>query len=325
MSLSEQPGGLMSRFNALAEPSRFRILALLTAMELAVGELAQVLGQSQPRVSHHVRVLDEAGLVERRKEGSFVYLALAESAEAEALFALAARWLDGDSAAQLRADASRLDAIREARAEAARRYFEAHAATWEEIRALHVEESRIEAAIEHALSGEPLGTLLDIGTGTGRMLELFADRAKAAIGVDRSSDMLRLARVKLDDAGVNSASLRQGDMYALPLGEESVETIILHQVLHYAQSPGMAIAEASRVLRPNGRLLVIDFAAHEREELRNRDAHLRLGFADEAMRGWFRSAGITLDLVERLEGGELTVILWRGRKGGDGSARRVAA
>jgi ArsR family transcriptional regulator len=156
------------------------------------------------------------------------------------------------------------------------------------------------------------------------MLELFADRAEAAIGVDRSSDMLRLARVKLDDAGVSGASLRQGDMYSLPLGEESVETILLHQVLHYAQSPGMAIVEAARVLRPGGRLLVIDFAAHEKAELRERDAHLRLGFADEAMRGWFRSAGLELDHIERLEGGELTVILWRGRKGA-GPSRQVAA
>ena len=315
----------MSRFQALAEPSRFRILALLTVMELAVGELAQVLGQSQPRVSHHVRVLDEAGLVERRKEGSFVYLALSDGAEVEALFALAARWLDDDSAAQMRADASRLDAIREARAEAARKYFEAHARTWADIRALHVEESAIETAIERALAGEKLGTLLDIGTGTGRMLELFADRADAAVGVDRSSDMLRLARVKLDEAGVNGASLRQGDMYALPMGEESVETIILHQVLHFAQSPGMAIAEAARVLRPGGRLLVIDFAAHDRSDLRDRDAHLRLGFADEAMRGWFRGAGLEVDHIERLEGGELTVILWRGRKSAAGDPKRQVA
>ncbi len=315
----------MSRFQALAEPSRFRILALLTVMELAVGELAQVLGQSQPRVSHHVRVLDEAGLVERRKEGSFVYLALSDGAEAQALFDLAARWLDDDSAQQLRIDANRLDAIRDARAEAARRYFEQHARTWADIRSLHVEESAIERGIEQALAGEELGTLLDIGTGTGRMLELFADRADAAIGVDRSSDMLRLARVKLDDAGVTGASLRQGDMYALPMGEESVETIILHQVLHYAQSPGMAIAEAARVLKPDGRLLVIDFAAHDRAELRERDAHLRLGFADDAMRGWFRAAGLELDLIDRLEGGELTVILWRGRKGAVDPERQVAA
>jgi ArsR family transcriptional regulator len=167
--------------------------------------------------------------------------------------------------------------------------------------------------------------LLDIGTGTGRMLELFADSADGAIGVDRSSEMLRLARVKLEAAGVTRASLRQGDMSALPLGDASATTILLHQVLHFAQTPGTAIAEAARVLRPDGRLLVIDFAQHERDELRNRDAHLRLGFADDAMRGWFAAAGLALDRIDRLEGGELSVILWRGRKAGTSTRDRAAA
>ena len=325
MSLSPQPGALATRFQALADPSRLRILALLRAMELAVGEIAQVLGQSQPRVSHHVRVLDEARLIERRKEGSWVYLGLAAAAAPDALFALADQWLDPATQAQFASDAQRLDAIRAERAEAARRYFEAHAATWDSVRSLHVAECEVEAAIADAMAGEPLGELLDIGTGTGRMLELFAHQAEGAIGVDRSSEMLRLARVKLDEAGIAGASLRQGDMYALPLADRSVDSILLHQVLHFAQTPGTAIAEAARVLRPGGRLLVIDFAAHEREELRNRDAHLRLGFADDAMRGWFAAAGLAVDRIDRLEGGELTVILWRGRKAGATTSDRAAA
>lgn len=325
MSLSVSSVALSPRFQALADPSRLRILSLLRAMELAVGELALILGQSQPRVSHHVRVLDEAKLIERRKEGSWVYLGLSQSADSEALFALIERWLDADSAAQFDSDRARLDGIRAERAEAARRYFEAHAATWDSIRSLHVAECEIEQAIASALSGEPLGALLDIGTGTGRMLELFADEAEGAIGVDRSSEMLRLARVKLDAAGVAGASLRQGDMYALPLADHSVDSIILHQVLHYAQTPGSAVSEAARVLRPGGRLLVIDFAQHDREELRNRDAHLRLGFADDAMRGWFGAAGLEVDRIDRLEGGELTVILWRGRKAGAARSTRKAA
>jgi ubiquinone/menaquinone biosynthesis C-methylase UbiE len=325
MSLSPPSSALASRFQALADPSRLRILALLRAMELAVGEIAQVLGQSQPRVSHHVRVLDEARLIERRKEGSWVYLRLAPSAAPDVLFALADRWLDPQTEAQFESDATRLDAIRAERAEAARRYFEAHAASWDSVRSLHVAESEVEAAIVAALGDEPLGALLDIGTGTGRMLELFAAEADGAIGVDRSSEMLRLARVKLDAAGISGASLRQGDMYALPLADRSVDSIILHQVLHYAQTPGTAIAEAARVLRPGGRLLVIDFAQHDREELRNQDAHLRLGFADDAMRGWYAAAGLAVDRIDRLEGGELTVILWRGRMPGDARGQRAAA
>jgi ArsR family transcriptional regulator len=157
------------------------------------------------------------------------------------------------------------------------------------------------------------------------MLELFASQADSAIGIDRSSEMLRLARVKLEAAGVEGASLRQGDMYALPLSERSADSIILHQVLHYAQQPGAAIAEAARVLRPGGLLLVIDFAQHDREELREKDAHLRLGFADDAIRGWFSAAGLELERTERLEGGELTVILWRGVKPGAARQERAAA
>ena len=325
MSLSPLSQSLAARFQALADPSRLRILALLRTMELAVGEIAQVLGQSQPRVSHHVRVLDEARLIERRKEGSWVYLGLAAAAAPDVLFALADQWLDSDTEALFASDAARLDSIRADRAEAARRYFEAHAATWDSVRSLHVAECEVEAAIAGALSDEPLGALLDIGTGTGRMLELFARQADGAIGVDRSSEMLRLARVKLDSAGIAGASLRQGDMYSLPLGDRSVDSILLHQVLHYAQAPGTAIAEAARVLRPGGRLLVIDFAQHEREELRNQDAHLRLGFADDAMRGWFAASGLAMDRIDRLEGGELTVILWRGRKDGGAPRQRVAA
>jgi ArsR family transcriptional regulator len=163
------------------------------------------------------------------------------------------------------------------------------------------------------LGKRPLGRLVDIGTGTGRMIELFASRATQSIGIDRSSEMLRLARVKLEAAGIVS-SLRQGDMYALPLGDQCADTVVIHQVLHYAHSPATAIAEAARVLAPGGTLLVVDFAAHEREELREQDAHIRLGFEDEVMSAWFASAGLETNHVQHLEGGELTVTLWRGVK-----------
>jgi ubiquinone/menaquinone biosynthesis C-methylase UbiE len=315
---------LAALFQALADPTRLRILALLRSMELSVGELAQLLGQSQPRVSRHVRILSDSGLVGRRKEGSWVYLQLAEPGRTKSLFALANE-VDPDASQLFAADAARLDTIRADRAEAARRYFEAHAATWENVRALHIADAEIERAIAALLAERPLGALLDIGTGTGRMLELFAPKAESAIGIDRSSEMLRLARVKLDEAGISGANLRQGDMYALPLGDCSANSIILHQVLHYAQQPGPAIAEAARVLAPGGQLLIIDFAQHDRAELKEQDAHLRLGFADDAMRGWFSAAGLELDRIERLGGGELTVILWRGVKAGAPKSERAAA
>ena len=304
---------LADRFQAVSDPTWLRILALVARMELSVGELAQLLEQSQPRVSRHVRILADAGIVERRKEGSWVFLALVDAKETAPLLRLVDAWMDKSTRSVFDEDSARLDAVRADRAEAAQRYFAAQAEVWDSIRSLHVAEAEVERAIDRALGHRALGTLVDIGTGTGRMIELFGPRASEAIGIDRSSDMLRLARVKLESAGVRS-SLRQGDMYALPLADGTADCVIIHQVLHYAHAPADAIAEAARVLSPGGTLLVVDFAAHEREELRTFDAHLRLGFADEVMEGWFNSAGLEIDHVEHLEGGELTVTLWRGVK-----------
>ena len=304
---------LADRFQALADPTRLRIVALLRQMELSVGELAQVLGQSQPRVSRHLKILADAGVLERRKEGSWVFLVLAEPERVAPLFALLDSWTDAATASLLAADAVRTETIRAERAEAANRYFAGHAEVWDQIRSLHVAESEVERSIDAALGHRPLGRLVDIGTGTGRMIELFGPRSTQAVGIDRSSEMLRMARVKLEAAGIQS-SLRQGDMYALPLADQSADHVIIHQVLHYAHSPATAINEAARVLAAGGTLLVIDFAAHEREELRATDAHIRLGFDDQVMAGWFGAAGIAIDQVDHLEGGELTVTLWRGVK-----------
>jgi ArsR family transcriptional regulator len=304
---------LADRFQALADPTRLRIVALLRIMELSVGELAQILGQSQPRVSRHLKILADAGVLERRKEGSWVFLTLADSERIQPMFGLIDGWSDDSTQALFAFDAARTESIRADRAEAANRYFAGHAEVWDQIRSLHAAETEVERAIDEALGESPLGRLVDVGTGTGRMIELFGPRASQAVGIDRSSEMLRLARVKLEAAGIAS-SLRQGDMYALPLADGSADTIVIHQVLHYAHSPASAIVEAARVLAPGGTLLVVDFAAHDREELRLTDAHIRLGFDDEVMAGWFAAAGLTVDHVEHLQGGELTVTLWRGIK-----------
>jgi len=302
-------------FASLADPTRLRILMLLRAMELSVGEVAQVLGQSQPRVSRHVKILIDAGLAERRKEGSWVFVSLGQPALVEPLFALLDDWADvqGENP-WIAADAARLAAVRADRAAAAERYFASHAEQWDALRSLHVAESEVEAAIARALGDQPIGRLTDIGTGTGRMIELFGPAASQALGIDRSPEMLRLARVKLAQAGLETVDLRQGDMYALPLPTASSDTVILHQVLHYAQNPAAAVAEAVRVIVPGGRLLIVDFAPHEREELRSRDAHVRLGFADEAVLKYFAEAGLAGRIVEHLEGGELTVTLWLGER-----------
>ncbi|MBB3347771.1 metalloregulator ArsR/SmtB family transcription factor [Sphingomonas yunnanensis] len=301
-------------FSALADPSRLRIVALLGAMELSVGELAQVLGQSQPRVSRHVKILCDAGLAERRKEGSWVFVALGDRERlAPVLAALDSLGVTEEAAADL----ARLAAVRADRAAAAAGWFEANAAEWDAIRSLHVAEEQVEAAMREVLADAPLGRLIDIGTGTGRMIELFAPGATHALGIDKSSEMLRLARAKLGEQGLANAELRQADLYALPLGDGAADVAILHHVLHFAQQPGAAIAEAARVLATGGRLLIADFAPHDREELRARDAHTRLGFADAQIERWFAAAGLLPARTETLEGGELTVKLWLGRKAGE--------
>lgn len=313
-------------FRALADPTRLRIMALLRAMELSVGELAQVLGQSQPRVSRHVRILTDAALAERRKEGSWVFLGLGDRARVEPLLAAVDAWSTGSGSDHwAHADLARLTAVRADRAAAAQAWFAEHAAEWDAIRSLHIAESEVETATVAALSDSAIGRLVDIGTGTGRMIELLGPRAITALGVDRSPEMLRMARSKLAEAGLVAAELRQGDMYALPLADRSADTVILHQVLHYAQQPSAAIAEAARLIAPGGRLLIVDFAAHDREELRQLAAHVRLGFDDAQLDGWFSAAGLGIESVIELAGGELTVKLWLGRKNTGLLTERIAA
>lgn len=299
-------------FRALADPTRLRILALLRRMELSVGELAQVLGQSQPRVSRHVKILADAGLAERRKEGSWVFVAPGDAVRVAPIGAALDGWRLIEPDLWAEADAAKLAAVRADRAASAAQWFEQNAGHWDAIRSLHVAESQVEAAIGEVLGQAPIGLLVDIGTGTGRMLELFANRAEQALGIDRSSEMLRLARAKLHGA----AELRQADLYALPLADEMADVAVIHHVMHFVEAPDQAIAEAARVLVPGGRLLIADFAAHDREELRLRDGHMRLGFSNEQIHGWFEAAGMSPARDETLEGGELTVKLWLGRKRG---------
>ena len=302
-------------FRALADPTRIRILLLVRRMELAVGELADVLSQSQPRVSRHVRILADAGLVRRYKEGAWVFVRLGDPRASEPMLAALDAWDEGEAAA----DAARLTAVRAERDAAATAYFAAQAEGWDRLRSLHVAESDVEAAIVAALGERQLGCLLDVGTGTGRMIELLGQRARSAIGIDRSPEMLRLARGRIEAAGLPHAEVRRGDMFALPLGDASADTIVLHQVLHFADLPAAAIAEAARVLAPGGRLLIADFAPHDREELRSREAHARLGFDAAVVSGWLRDAGLEARVVADLPAPAgvaepLTVTLWLGER-----------
>lgn len=308
--------------SALDDPTRLRLLRLLARMELAVGELAEVLDQSQPRISRHVRILTEAGLVEKRKEGSWVFLRAAGeggmAAAAEALLATAEDE-DAEFAATCEGDRARLAAIRAAREEIAGKYFARHAEEWDALRSLHSPDGAVEAELTRLLGIEAgadaqLGRLLDIGTGTGRIAELYAPSADHVAAIDKSPEMLRIARARLQHLPPARLSLLQGDFLDLPFADESFDTVMFHQVLHYAQAPERALAEAARVTRPGGRIAIVDFAAHAREDLRDEQAHARLGFTDAQMQALLTGAGFAPIADSALAGSELTVRIWIGRR-----------
>ncbi len=309
---------LLNIMRALADPTRLRIALLLRQLELSVSEVVQILGQSQPRVSRHIRILDEAGIAERRREGAWVFLRAGprlQDGTLEPLFAL-----PGTSEAKpVLRDLAKLEEVRAARAEMAADYFAAHAAEWDSLRTLHVAEAEVEQAIGTILNSGELGRVLDIGTGTGRMIELFAPAADRFVALDNSVEMLRLARAKL--AGLADAAQVQahteivlGDFNLLPFEDGAFDIVLFHQVLHYAQNPDRAISEATRVLAPDGRLLVVDFASHDVEELRSVHAHARLGFDDAMIARSFAASGLALSSTQTLEGGKLAVKIWLGAR-----------
>ncbi len=300
---------LLTALKAAAEPTRLRLLTLCAHADLTVSDLTGILGQSQPRISRHLKLLSEAGLLDRMREGHWVYYRLARRGTGAELGRTLADALPDDDP-QINLDLARLDTIREARTAKAEAYFRRNAARWDEIRALYVAEETVERVLMDMLTGTRVVDLLDVGTGTGRILELLAPQAEHAIGLDQSREMLSVARAKLDRAGLRNCELRQGDMYQLPLPPHSVDAVTFHQVLHFGETPAAAIAEAARVLKPGGKLLVADFAAHELETLRDSHAHRWLGFRDQDVSDWFVAAGLTPGAPVTLPGDPLTVVVW---------------
>jgi ubiquinone/menaquinone biosynthesis C-methylase UbiE len=314
---------LLTGLRAAAEPTRLRLLALCAHAELTVSELTQILGQSQPRVSRHLKLLCEAGLLDRFREGTWVFYRLAQrGAGAELTRTIIDQVPPEDTT--LARDLARLEDVRRARAESAAAYFRANAPRWDRIRSLHIDDAEVERRLLDMVPRDGIDDLLDIGTGTGRMLELFAGRAKRAVGIDMSREMLAVARANLDKAGLRHCLVRQGDMYQLPLPDQAFDVVIIHQVLHYADEPAEAIEEAARVLKPGGRLIVVDFAPHDLENLRSEHAHRRLGFRDDEIAGWAKAAGFDADPVVHLAGKPLTVGIWRAIRRAPAAARAPA-
>ena len=303
-------------FRAVGEETRLRIMAHLLRGELTVTELTQILGQSQPRVSRHLKILSDAGLVERYREGSWMFYRAGKGGERRigAVNELLAD-LGASEDRLIARDRDRFNQSRAARDKLASAYFEKNAGDWNEVRRLHLPESDIEARMR-ALVGERKAELfVDLGTGTGRMLELFADRYGQGLGFDLSREMLAVARANLERAGVAHAQVRHGDIFSAPVESGSADLVCLHQVLHYLAEPDAAVREAARLLKPGGRLLIADFAPHELEFLREEHAHRRLGFSDDEVKSWRRDAGLDLLASEALspksgEKQKLTVKLW---------------
>jgi ArsR family transcriptional regulator len=305
----------MSGLRAVADPTRLRLLALCADSELTVSELTQILGQSQPRVSRHLKLLVEAGLLTRFREGAWSFYGLAMQGSsarlAERLFGL----IPDDDQTMVR-DRARLEEVKRARAEEAASYFRANAPRWNEIRSLYVDEIEVEAALLDVAGDGQIDSFLDVGTGTGRILEIFAPRVKQGLGIDLSGEMLAIARANLERRSLRNCQIRHADMYSLPLPDRAVDFVAFHQVLHFADAPAQAIAEAARVLRPGGRLAVVDFAPHDLEYLREKRAHRRLGIADDEIRVWCEKAGLEPKPARRLAGTPLTVNIWVAQRTG---------
>jgi ubiquinone/menaquinone biosynthesis C-methylase UbiE len=305
---------LNATLKATGEETRLRILCLLAEAELTVSELTEILRQSQPRISRHLKLLAEAQLLERFREGSWAFFRRAEHGAPAAVVQRLVGSLDPADPMVAR-DRERLAGVRAARVKAAQDYFRRHAAEWDRIRQLHAADEAVEAEIRKLLLDRPFRSLLDLGTGTGRILELFAPEIERGLGIDLNHDMLAFARSRLDHAGIRNCSVRQGDIFDLSVPRDSLDVVIVHQVLHFLDDGGRAIREAARVLRPQGRLLVVDFAPHELEFMRQEFAHRRLGFPPDAVTQWLEQAGLEGVVHKSLapepgSDGKIAVSLW---------------
>ncbi len=303
----------LEALRGLAEETRLRLVALLAESELSVTDMVEILGQSQPRLSRHLKLLCDAGLLERAPEGVHVYFRLASGEAAGQLARGLLAFLDKDDPVRT-LDHQRLAAIQRNRAVSAESYFQRHAAEWDAIRSLHIPETEVERAIHKLLPKRHVADLLDIGTGTGRMLQLCASNVERAVGVDTSREMLAVARANLDGPKYRNCTLRRAPAENLPFADASFDVVLSHMVLHFLADPERAIIEAARVLRPRGRLILVDFAPHDATVLGADHAHRWPGFSDERVSGWLKEAGLVAGRPVTLPGSALTVKLWRGER-----------
>ena len=305
---------LLGGLRALAEHTRLRLLAILYRNELTVSEITYILDQSQPRVSRHLKLMCDAGILDRIQEGAWVFYRVTDKEPGRALSHSLIDMLDDDDEV-LQRDAARLQQVRQEHRQKAESYFHENAKQWDKLRSLYVSEQKVEQAMLAAAADVEIEDLLDMGTGTGRMLEVFGDVITRGMGIDINRDMLAIARAKLEENQLTHCQVRHGDIHNVSLPSNSVDLVTVHHVLHFLNDPVMVINEASRLLKPAGRLLVVDFAPHEMEVLRAEHAHRRLGFTDKEVTQWCENSGLHVTHAEHLEAtsktnAPLTVTLW---------------
>ena len=285
----------------LGHPERLRILALLSRGELTVSELVQILNLSQPRVTQYIKSLETAGIIERLKEGSWVFSRIRRGNEAiSALVATTLATLPAH-APILTADLRRLEDVRAERSVAAEAFFANVANDTGTLGDEYIPKANIESMLRKMAGKGPFEYMVDLGTGTGRMLEVFADRVTRGSGIDNNVHMLKVARHKLAKNNYNHIRVRQGDLNSTPLESELADLVTLHQVLHYLDDPQSAIIEAARLLTRNGIILIADFETHDQDEFRSEYAHRRLGFDDNDIEDWLAAAGLSLSRVETIK------------------------
>ena len=306
---------LLLALRAAAEPTRLRILALAARGAFNVSELVTILGQSQPRLSRHLRLLVEAGLLRRQQEGVFCWFALPEASTPSGDLARQLIRRLSDQEPVLEADRRLAAQALSERARIASDTFRQKGADWDEMTALGLPTAAVETALMSIAGQGPLGRVLDIGTGTGRVLELLGPRAEMGLGIDASAQMLALARSRLGQAGLAHCTVRRADMYRLPLPDggdgHGFDLTVLQMVLHHAEDPEAVLREAARVTRSGARIIVVDLAAHAPHALSETLAHRHRGFQEPRMRTMLQSVGLSVHGTVTIPG-SLTTQLWSG-------------
>ena len=304
---------LLRQLRAAAEPTRLRIIALCGHAELSVGDFVAILGQSQPRVSRHLKLLVDAGLLIRNKEGSRAYYRLLESDKNAQLSQVLNDLMD-ESDPMLVLDLSRLGIIRSERARFVDNYFDEFAGEQSRLSQISADEELISQLLLQYVQQENIGELLDVGTGNGRMLLLLGSKIEKAIGIDNSREMLAIARTNLEQADLKNCQVRIGDMYRLPFAENRFGLITINSLLRYAEKPKDVLTEATRVLKPGGILFIVDFSDHGLTELRDEYGHRWLGFSKDEMLNMLDGDTITIESINFFKGEVLTVCVWKGQK-----------